>query len=416
LMMLLRRTHSALILSTFVFLLVVGSCKQVDFTAPSGSTFSITAQPTEIGYGGSSTITVVGTRDNGAPLPDGTVFTFTVDANLGSISPNPVETHNGVVNTTFRAGGRSGTATVKAQSGEATVGTGANASVDIKIGDARATKLIVSVNPTNLPTGGGTSQVRAIVTDDSGNQLTGIGVIFSADHGTLQSGGKVLRTNENGAVFDTLTTTELTTVTATTLNGTTGTATVNVGPTTGACAFSISPSNPIVGQVVTFTDTSADQSNISQFLWDFGDGSTARGRSVTHVYQSQGDFNVIHSIVNNQGFTTICDAQSVTVGATAITCAFTFSPDSPRKNQAVTFDASGSFSTTGDIRSYTWDFEDGSPVQRQSDPMIIHSFAANGTYNVTLTVEDTTGQESTCSDNPVSVGLGTQTSRSQYSH
>jgi PKD repeat protein len=413
-MMLLRRTRSALLLSVFVFLLVVGSCKQVDFTAPSGSTFSITAQPSEIGYGGSSTITVVGTRDNGAPLPDGTVFTFTVDANLGTISPNPVETHNGVVNTTFRAGGRSGTATVKAESGQATVGTGANATVDIKIGDARATKLIVSVNPTNLPTGGGTSQVRAIVTDDAGNQLSGIGVIFSADHGTLQSGGKVIRTNENGAAFDTLTTTELTTVTATTLNGTTATATVNVGPTTGACAFSISPTDPVVGQVVTFTDTSADTSNIRDFLWDFGDGSTARGKSVTHVYQSQGTFSVIHSIVNNQGFTTICDAQTVTVGSTAITCEFTFSPDSPKKNQAVTFDASGSFSTTGDIRRYSWDFGDGSPIRQQSNPVIIHSFASNGDFTVTLTVEDTTGEEETCSNG---VGVGsTQTSRSQPSN
>lgn len=370
----------------------------------------ITAQPTEVGYGGASTLTVIGTRDNGAPLPDGTVVTFTVDANLGTISPNPAETHNGVVTATFRAGNRSGTANIQVLSGEAGGGTGGGTqtqptssgqTTSIVIGDARATKLIVSANPTNLPTGGGSSQVRAIVTDDAGNQLTGIGVIFSSDHGSLRSGGRLIRTNENGAAFDMLTTTETTQVTATTLNGTTANATINVGPSQNACAFTVSPTNPVTGQIVTFTDTSADTSNISQYLWDFGDGSSARGKSVTHVYTSVGDFTIVHQIVNNQGFVTTCDTQTITVSVTQLTCEFTFSPNAPKANQTVTFDASQSFSSGGNITTYIWDFSDGSAVQTKSDPTIIHSFAVNGTYSVTLTVEDSTGQENSCANSVV---------------
>ena len=58
--------------------------------------------------------------------------------------------------------------------------------------------------------------------------------------------------------------------------------------------------------------------------------------------------------------------------------------------QTVTFDASGSTSPIGGnsgIKSYEWDFGDGSPPETVTVPTITHSYSATaGTYTVTLTI------------------------------
>jgi PKD repeat protein len=54
----------------------------------------------------------------------------------------------------------------------------------------------------------------------------------------------------------------------------------------------------------------------------------------------------------------------------------------------VNFDATGSFDPDGTIVSYDWDFDDGGD---SNQPIVAHTFAANGVYNVTLTVVDNDG-------------------------
>jgi PKD repeat protein len=56
--------------------------------------------------------------------------------------------------------------------------------------------------------------------------------------------------------------------------------------------------------------------------------------------------------------------------------------------QPITFDASGSTDPNNDPLSYNWDFGDGSTGM---GTQIQHSYATAGTYNVTLTAEDTVG-------------------------
>src|SRR5207244_2863842 len=107
--------------------------------------------------------------------------------------------------------------------------------VTIHVGEKRAEHVFVSANPSTLPLTGGSSKITAVVTDTNGNPLKDIGVQFTTDQGTLTSGGKVLRTNVNGIVTDTLFTTVTATVTATTLSGATGTVTVTVGISTLTC-------------------------------------------------------------------------------------------------------------------------------------------------------------------------------------
>lgn len=67
----------------------------------------------------------------------------------------------------------------------------------------------------------------------------------------------------------------------------------------------------------------------------------------------------------------------------------------------VTFDASASASPVGTIANYFWDFGDGATLNTSS-PITTHTYAASGTYTVTLTVTNAAGTSTTQIFNPAS--------------
>lgn len=68
--------------------------------------------------------------------------------------------------------------------------------------------------------------------------------------------------------------------------------------------------------------------------------------------------------------------------------AFSYSPSSPVEiGGPVTFDASDSYDTDGNIAEYEWNFGDGNTTTT-SNPEIIHNYTDLGTFIVTLTVYD----------------------------
>ena len=69
------------------------------------------------------------------------------------------------------------------------------------------------------------------------------------------------------------------------------------------------------------------------------------------------------------------------------TVTFTHSPEAPLIDEQVIFNASQS---RGNITSYTWKFGDGN-VTTVTNPIIEHAYNQQGTYNVTLTVNDDNG-------------------------
>jgi len=72
---------------------------------------------------------------------------------------------------------------------------------------------------------------------------------------------------------------------------------------------------------------------------------------------------------------------------------FSFLPTAPAVNELVIFNASASSDPDG-IASYTWDWGDSDPAVTKTTPGENHDYAAAGTYTVTLTVQDNTGQKS----------------------
>ncbi len=73
--------------------------------------------------------------------------------------------------------------------------------------------------------------------------------------------------------------------------------------------------------------------------------------------------------------------------------AFAYSPIAPIKNENITFNASLSYDTDGNITTYYWDFGDGTTATGE---VVIHNYTSPGTYTVTLTVtDDANGTSST---------------------
>ena len=67
---------------------------------------------------------------------------------------------------------------------------------------------------------------------------------------------------------------------------------------------------------------------------------------------------------------------------------FTYSPEKPKVDEIVTFDASSSKDLDGSIVSYEWNFGDGNSA---TGITTTHLYASAGTYDVTLTVTDDDG-------------------------
>lgn len=138
-------------------------------------------------------------------------------------------------------------------------------------------------------------------------------------------------------------------------------------------------------------------SNIISYLWDFGDGETGSGVTVTHVFTKPGRYKVSLTITSDMK--SRCDntstASITAVIAEAPSASFA-APDSVAEKQTVEFDAGASSTSSGEIISYKWDFGDGTAAEGKTAK---HSYPVAGKYNVKLSIK--TNQNNEC--NTVSV-------------
>ncbi len=156
----------------------------------------------------------------------------------------------------------------------------------------------------------------------------------------------------------------------------------------------------VVSDLVVAFDASAStdpDGTIANYSWSFGDDAAGYGAIVTHTYQQAGTFDVELTVKDDKGATN-STKKSVTVTKSATPAAS--EPKAvieivSKDNLTVVVSGAGSSTSEGaEILSYEWDFGDdtsGTGVQAT------HTYAANGTYTITLTVADSQGNSHSAS-------------------
>lgn len=157
--------------------------------------------------------------------------------------------------------------------------------------------------------------------------------------------------------------------------------------------FTVSPSAPAEDQAALFdATTSRSNTGISNYTWNFGDGTSGSGVTVTKTYGNPGNYSVTLTITDTFGRSASTTRQ-ISVGQLAAPVAdFAFSPTTGVVNQHVNFNGSASTAATGRrVVSYRWDFGDG-VQETTTQPVTSHIYTLPRTYTVTLTVTDDAGR------------------------
>ena len=134
--------------------------------------------------------------------------------------------------------------------------------------------------------------------------------------------------------------------------------------------------------------------SIVSYAWDFGDNSTGTGMTTNHIYAADGSYTVTLTVTDDAGAVASV-SQTVSVTA-AVTNQYPVA-DFSFTCTDLTCNFDGSLSTDdGTIIAYDWQFGDNTIA---SGVTTTHTYAAAGTYSVTLTVTDDTGLSAGVSQN-----------------
>lgn len=128
---------------------------------------------------------------------------------------------------------------------------------------------------------------------------------------------------------------------------------------------------------------SGSGTGVTNWQWNFGDGSVSSQQNPAHVYNSTGSFNVTMIATNNFGCSdTVVQNNYINIGTSLV------------PNFSVT-NATGCDSLTTNFTplvqnatSWLWDFGDGSTSTQQNPA---HFYSATGNYTITLTVTTASG-------------------------
>jgi PKD repeat protein len=147
-----------------------------------------------------------------------------------------------------------------------------------------------------------------------------------------------------------------------------------------SASFSISQ---LTGNNFAFTNTSVVSGTITNYLWDFGDGTNSTVQNPSHTYAVTGGYTVCLTIVgidsNQSTFTcTYCDSIFAQVNSSPCTLNTNFT----HGVSALTANFTNTTTCTGcTTMTHTWNFGDGG-TSTQLNPT--HTYATAGTYTVCL--------------------------------
>ncbi len=137
-----------------------------------------------------------------------------------------------------------------------------------------------------------------------------------------------------------------------------------------------------------------EDGTIISYSWDFGDGETAIGSSISHRFASSGSYEVRLSVKDNKNdSSTITKIITISPFIKNIKPRAIFSLSEARfVATEINFNADQSNDKDGKITSYRWDFGDN---KKAIGITAKHSYKKSGSYQISLTVRDNNGASNT---------------------
>jgi uncharacterized repeat protein (TIGR01451 family) len=161
-----------------------------------------------------------------------------------------------------------------------------------------------------------------------------------------------------------------------------------LAPIAGLTITSDSPT--ALGATTTFT-ASLSAGTAVIFTWDFGDGATGAGQTLTHTYAAPGLYTVALTASNSLDSATATTTVLVEEAVDGLSILVNGSPLSPTLliSQTVEFEA---VSLAGSDLVYSWDFGDGLVANGR---VVTHAFTLPGVYLVGLTASNQVSSQTT---------------------
>ncbi len=165
------------------------------------------------------------------------------------------------------------------------------------------------------------------------------------------------------------------------------------------------------GSLAVDFDATASTGAITQYTWNFNDGSPLDTDAITsHTFAAAGTYTVSLAIQDASGTTvsasreiTLSQAQGTNQTPTAsLVVTSSVIGDAPL---TVAFDAGASSDPEDATLAYSWDFGDGTTAS--GSKLASHQYTTAGTYTATVTVTDNQGAGDSATSQPILVSEGT---------
>ena len=152
-------------------------------------------------------------------------------------------------------------------------------------------------------------------------------------------------------------------------------------------SFTYSVAGPVLS-----VDASSSTGAISEYVWDWADGTMGSGMTASHEYAMPGTYSVVLTVLDSMGGSAAA-SEDVTLVNNLPVAAFS----ATLSGHTVSVDASAS-TDDWSITNYAWDFGDGSIGAGMMED---HTYTTPGTYPIVLTVTDAGSLQDTATENVV---------------